>query len=503
MAGIIDHPAAATAYRAGMRPRVVIIGAGFGGLAAARALRQQGITDITVLERADTVGGVWRDNTYPGAACDVPSPLYSWSWAPHLDWSRRYGTQPEILDYIRETADAEGLSALVRTGTEVTAIDYDGAVGSWRVVTSTGTLSADLVVSAVGQLSHPVVPTIPGTFDGPVFHSAQWRHDVDLTGQRVAVVGTGASAIQFVPAVADRVRSMTVFQRSAPYVVPKPDQEYAERHHRLFRRFPRIQLAERRAWFRLTELLNAALEGTSPIERPLLAAIRGAWRLQMRLQVRDRSLRRRLVPVFPVGCKRLLFSNDWYRTLDRGHVDVVTESVTGIEPTGLRTADGRLHEADVLIWGTGFAGSHFLAGIEVHGVDGVALRDVWSDGASAHLGITVPGFPNLFCVYGPNTNLGGSSIVIMLEAQAGWIAQVARRIAGGDAHRVAVRRDVAEAYDREMQERLSTSAWAGCDSWYHDGTRITTNWPGQVVEYQQRTATVDWSELEEVAPTGG
>jgi cation diffusion facilitator CzcD-associated flavoprotein CzcO len=486
-----------------MGPRVVVVGAGFGGLAAARALREQGITDITVLERADTVGGVWRDNTYPGAACDVPSPLYSWSWAPHLDWSRRYGTQPEILDYIRETADTEGLSTYVRTGVEVTALEYDEPAGSWRVVTSTGTLTADLVVSAVGQLSNPAVPPIPGTFGGPVFHSAQWRHDVDLTGKRVAVVGTGASAIQFVPAIADRVASMTVFQRSAPYVVPKPDQAYAERHHRLFRRFPKIQLAERRAWFWLTEVFNGALEGTSPITRPLLAAIRGAWRLQLRAQVRDRSLRRRLVPDFPVGCKRLLFSNDWYRTLARDHVDVVGECITGVEPAGLRTADGRLHEADVLIWGTGFAATDFLAGIDVRGVDGVVLRDVWSDGARAHLGLTAPGFPNLFCVYGPNTNLGGSSIVIMLEAQAGWIAQVARRIADGDAHRVAVRREVADAYDDEMQGRLSTSVWAGCDSWYHDGTRITTNWPGRVTEYRQRTAAVDWSELEEIASSGG
>jgi cation diffusion facilitator CzcD-associated flavoprotein CzcO len=491
----MDHPGRPAAYGAGMGPRVVIVGAGLGGLGAARALRERGITDITVLERADEIGGVWRDNTYPGAACDVPSPLYSWSWAPHPVWNRRYGTQPEILDYIRETAATTGLRDLVRTGTDVTGLEYDGSAGTWRISTSAGTLTADLVVSAVGQLSRPVIPSVPGTFDGPAFHSAQWRHDVDLTGKRVAVVGTGASAVQFVPGIVDRVGAMTIFQRSAPYVVSKPDRAYTERHHRLFRRFPGIQRAERRAWFWLTERFNGTLEGTSPITRPLLGTLRAAWRLQVRLQVRDRSLRRTLVPDYPLGCKRLLFSNDWYPALDRDHVDVVAERVTALEPTGVRTADGRLHEADVLIWGTGFAATDFLAGIDVRGVDGVALHEVWADGARAHLGIVAPDFPNLFCVYGPNTNLGGSSIIAMMEAQAGWIAEVARRIADGGARQVVVRREVAEGYDREMQRRLSTSAWAGCDSWYRDGTRITTNWPGRVTEYRDRTATVDWSEL--------
>ena len=479
---------------------VVVIGAGFGGLGVAHALRRAGIMDVTILERADDIGGVWRDNTYPGAACDVPSPLYSWSWATNPDWGRRYSPQPEILDYIRRTAAADGLLDLVRTGVEVSAVEYDDATSTWQVTTSTGTLSADLVVSAVGQLSHPVVPAVPGasTFAGPAFHSAQWRHDVDLAGKRVAVVGTGASAIQFVPGIVDRVGAMTVFQRSAPYVVPKPDQAYRPRHHRLFHRLPAIPAGERRAVYWLTEQLNGALAGESPITRPLIAALRAAWRLQLRRQVHDPALRRKLLPDYPIGCKRILFSNDWYPALDRDHVDVVTERISGIEPAGVRTSDGALHEADALIWGTGFAATEFLAGIDVRGPGGVSLKEVWADGARAHLGLTVPGFPNLFCIYGPNTNLGGSSIIGMMEAQAGWIAQVARRIADGRAHRVAVRRDVWEAYDAEMQGRLGESVWAGCDSWYVDGSRITTNWPGLVTEYKQRTATVDWSELEEL-----
>ena len=479
-------------------PRVVVIGAGFGGLGAARALRQQGIDDITVLERASAVGGVWRDNTYPGAACDVPSPLYSWSWALNPTWSHRYSGQAEILAYLERAAADAGLLELVRTGQDVRAATYDDATATWRVETADGTAyDADIVVSAVGQLSEPVVPALPGldTFAGPAFHSAQWRHDVPLEGARVAVVGTGASAIQFVPAIVDRVGSLTVFQRSAPYVVPRPDTEYRPVHHRLFDRYPAVMRGERGATFHLTELLNRALEGESVMSRPLLGAMRAAWQLQLRTQVKDEALRRRLVPDYPIGCKRILFSTDWYPALGRDHVSLVTHAVAAVEPTGVRTTDGTLHEADVLVWGTGFAATDFLRSIRVTGRDGRDLHEVWQDGATAYLGIGVPGFPNLFCVYGPNTNLGGSSIIGMMEAQAGWIAQVARRIADTDHRAYEVRPEVFAAYDREMQARLRESVWAQCDNWYRDGARITTNWPGLVGEYRDRLAHVDWSAL--------
>ena len=485
-----------------MGPRVVIIGAGFGGLGVARELRRQGVADLTILERADEVGGVWRDNTYPGAACDVPSPLYSWSWAVNPAWSTRYSPGPEILRYLREAAEREGLLELVRTGQEVVSCELDEAVGAWRVTTADGTTyDADVVVPALGQLSDPVVPAIPGaeTFAGPAFHSARWRHDVPLAGKRVAVVGTGASAIQFVPGIVDEVGSMTVFQRSAPYVVPKPDQEYRPHHHRAFARWPSLLTAERRFVFWLTERMNGAITGEMRGSRAFMATLRAAWRLHLRRQVKDPALRRRLVPDYPMGCKRILFSNDWYPAIARDHVDLVTETITGIEPNGVRTADGRLHEADVLIWGTGFSATDFLGSMRVTGAGGADLGEHWSDGARAYHGITVPGFPNLFLVYGPNTNLGGSSIIGMMEAQAGWIAQVVRRIADGGARLVAARREAYEAFDREMQSRLRDSAWSGCSSWYVDGSRITTNWPGLVAEYQARLAEVDWSELEEYA----
>ena len=479
-------------------PRCLVIGAGFGGLGAARALRQQGIDDITILERADAVGGVWRDNTYPGAACDVPSPLYSWSWSLNPQWSHRYSGQAEILDYLERAAGDAGLLDLVRTGQQVSDATYDDRTASWRVRTTDGTAyDADVVVSAVGQLSDPVIPDLPGrdSFAGPAFHSAQWRHDVPLEGTRVAVVGTGASAIQFVPAIVDRVGALTVFQRSAPYVVPRPDTEYRPFHHRLFDRFPAVMRGERGATFHMTELLNRALGGDSVLSKALLATMRQAWRAHLRRQVKDPTLRGRLEPDYPIGCKRILFSNDWYPALDRRHVEVVTSRVASVEQTGVVTADGTRHEADVLIWGTGFSATDFLKTIRVTGRDGVELHDVWRDGATAYLGIGVPGFPNLFCVYGPNTNLGGSSIIGMMEAQAGWIAQVVRRLADTDHRTFEVRPDVAEAYDREMQSRLGDSVWAGCDNWYRDGGKITTNWPGLVGEYKDRLATVVWADL--------
>ena len=362
------------------------------------------------------------------------------------------GHQPRVgtplLDAARDprlhpaAAEAEGLLDLVRTGVEVTALEH--VDGRWRILTNTGVLEADVVIPATGQLSNPVVPRLPGVdaFAGPAFHSARWRHDVDLAGKRVAVVGTGASAIQLVPGIVDRVSSMTVFHRSAPYVVPKPDRTYTPRHHRLFERWPAVPRAERRLTYWLTERFNGALEGSSPVARPLMAAVRAAWRLQLRRQVPDPALRAALVPDHPLGCKRVLFSNGWYPALARHHVEVVTAPVVAVEPDGVRAGDGRLHEVDVLIWGTGFAATEFLGGIDVRGVGGATLKEVWADGARAHLGLTVRGFPNLFVVYGPNTNLGGSSIIGMLEAQAGWIAQVVRRIQEGAAHRVCVRREV-------------------------------------------------------------
>ncbi|MBM7520475.1 flavin-containing monooxygenase [Nocardioides nitrophenolicus] len=472
-----------------MPPSVIVIGAGFGGLAAAHHLRAAGVADVTVLERAADVGGVWRENTYPGAACDVPSVLYSWSFAPKHDWSHRYARQPEILDYIRQHARRSGLADLVRTGAEVTGATWSDADRRWTVRLAGGEeLHADVLVSAVGQLSRPSVPALPGleSFAGSAFHTATWDHDVDLTGRRVAVVGTGASAIQVVPAIVDRVAGLTVFQRSAPYVVPKPDGAYSPRQQRRFGRRPRLHRLTREGVFHLTEQLNRTLDS----DGRLAGVLHQAWRLHLRRQVRDPELRARLVPDYPLGCKRLLFSNDWYPALSRPHVDVVDERIEAVEAGGIRTADGVLHPADVLVFGTGFAATEFLAPMEIRGRAGRRLADAWQGGARAHLGITVPAFPGLFVLYGPNTNLGGSSIIGMLEAQARYVAEAVTSLGG--AGPIEVRADRAAAYDEEMQRRLGESVWSGCASWYRDPSgRITTNWPGTVREYQRRTEHVD------------
>lgn len=478
-----------------MQTSVIIIGAGFGGLATAHHLRESGVSDITVLEKADDVGGVWRDNTYPGAACDVPSSLYSWSFAPKHDWTHRYARQPEIHAYIREQAARDGLLDLVRTGAEVASAHWNDAARRWTVLLTNGEeLTADVLVSAVGQLSRPAVPAIPGLlgFEGPAFHSAAWDHDVSLAGKRVGVIGTGASAIQFVPAIAPEAGHVTVFQRSAPYVVPKPDRTYAAWEKRLFVRRPRLHDVARRGVFHLSEQLNKTLDS----DGRLADLLHKAWQLHLRHQIKDPALRAKLVPDYPLGCKRLLFSNDWYPTLARPDVDVVTHGVTAIEPTGVRTDDGALHELDVVIFGTGFAATEFLAPMDIRGTGGRALTDVWDGGARAHLGITVPGFPSFFILYGPNTNLGGSSILGMLEAQAGYIVAAVHEAERRGAA-LAVRADRAAAYDEEVQRRLGDSVWSSCSSWYREPSgRITTNWPGTVAEYQERTGRFDPSDFE-------
>jgi cation diffusion facilitator CzcD-associated flavoprotein CzcO len=479
-------------------PRIIIIGAGFGGIGTAIELTQHGFEDVLVLEKGATTGGVWRDNTYPNAACDVPSSLYSWSFAPNPDWPRRYSGQAEILEYIDNVVTQHGLRDRIRTGVEVTGATYDDINATWTVRTRTAegtdeTLAADFLVSAVGQLSRPVIPKIPGsdTFSGPAFHSAQWRHDVNLVGKRIAVLGTGASAIQFVPGIQPAAESVTVFQRSAPYVVPKMDRAYTKTHQRAFARFPRSQAFGRNLTWALSEQLNKSLTGTNPMKK-LLEAI---WRLNLRAQVRDPQLRAKLRPDYQIGCKRLLFSNAWYPALASSNVEVVTDDVVEVLPDGVRTADGAIHQADVIIYGTGFAATEFLAPMQITGRNGLDLNQAWAEGARAYYGICLPEFPNFGIVYGPNTNLGGSSIINMMESQSGFIRQLVQVAA--QTGTVTVRQRTEERFDTEIQKRLAASVWGGCTNWYRDEAgRVTTNWPGTVIEYKRRTALLDLDDFE-------
>lgn len=487
--------------RTAHRPRVLVIGAGFGGLAAAYELSKDGLAEVTVLEKADDVGGVWRENTYPGAACDVPSNLYSYSFARKTDWGRRYAEQPDILGYIRDTAERFGLRDLVRTGVEVTSAEYDDATATWRVATSSGEIfEADVLVPAVGQLSRPAFPSIAGldTFAGPSFHSAQWRHDVDLTGKRVAVLGTGASAIQFVPRIQETAGHVTVFQRSAPYVVPKLDRAYTDKHHGAFAKVPGFAAAMRGAIWETTELLGYALTKSPPLARVLQAlATRNLER-----HIKDPELRSKLTPDYQIGCKRVLFSSQWYAALACDNVSVETGAISEVTPAGVRTADGALHEVDVIIYGTGFKATEFLAPMTITGRGGRDLHAEWADGARAHLGMAVPGFPNMFLIYGPNTNLGSSSIILMMEQQARYIRQITEVLArAGGALAFEVRSDVEQAYDAGIQSRLDDGVWTSCNSWYRNASgRVTTNWPGLVHEYQRRTRTAFLGDYRQVLP---
>ncbi|MDX8142016.1 NAD(P)/FAD-dependent oxidoreductase [Lentzea sp. BCCO 10_0061] len=474
-------------------PEVVVIGAGFGGLGVALSLRRAGFDRFTVLERANEVGGVWRDNTYPGAACDVPSSLYSYSFAPSTSWPRRYAAQPDILRYLRDTASA--VRDRIRFGAEVVAATFDESRHRWSVALAAGdVVEADVLVCATGQLSRPSIPALPGLgrFAGEVFHSARWRHDVDLRGRRVAVVGTGASAAQFVPEIAPLAGHLTVFQRSAPHVLPKPDARLSGRSHPT-----RLRVARAGVWLGgelLTGLLNAGR-----LSRRAVAAVAATHR---RIQVRDPALRAALRPDTQPGCKRVLFSNDWYPALTRRNVGVVAEPITEVTEHGLRTADGREHPADVLIWGTGFAVSGFGTPARITGRNGRSLAEAWGGRPRAHLGLTVPGFPSLFLIYGPNTNLGGNSVITMIEAQCRYVVSAVRHLAETGAATLEVRRDVAAAFDEEMTARLTKSVWSTCSSWYRttDGT-ITTNWPGGTLEYLRRTARLRTSDHEPARTT--
>ena len=484
-------------------PSVAIIGAGFGGIGLAITLKKAGIESLTILEKAEGVGGVWRHNTYPGAACDVPSHLYSFSFEPNPDWSRRYSPQPEILDYLERCVEKYGLRQTLRLGTEVTRAEFDDDIGKWRIETDDGeTLEADVLVSACGQLSLPAMTRIEGAerFKGPIFHTARWNHGVGIEGKRVAVIGTGASTIQVVPAIAERVAQLDVYQRSAPYVIPKKDRPYMPWERRLFRWFPPVRWMARFTQWLTFEIFISAFN-----------QFRGMGRLGVRMfernlddQVSDPELKRALTPDHVLGCKRVLISPDYYSTLERPNVELVSQGVRELTKNAVVAEDGTERPADVIVLSTGFESTRFLAPMEIRGRDGRDLNEIWREGANAYLGMTVAGFPNLFVMYGPNTNLGSGSIIFQLESQMTYIADAVERIrrTGGQ---LSVRPEVQQSFDSEMQSRLSTSVWqTGCNNWYLDEHgRNTNNWPGFTLEYRRRTRHLDPGDYEDQLSTSG
>jgi cation diffusion facilitator CzcD-associated flavoprotein CzcO len=467
---------------------VAVVGGGFGGVGAAAMLRRAGHDDVTVFERGDRVGGVWHHNTYPGAACDIPSHLYEFSFAPNPRWSRRYAPQAEIQAYLEDVVRDHGLTDRVRTGTDVTHARWNEARRRWTLQTAAGEHEADVVIAACGQLTLPSIPPLPGLeeFDGPAFHTARWRHDVPLAGRRVAVVGTGCSAIQVVPAIQPVVDHLDVYQRSPGWTLPRLDFAYGQRALQAFERFPLLQRLDRAATFASYEVGTAALTS----QRWLRPALRAAARLQIKRAVRDPELRRKVTPTDEIGCKRIMITDDWYPTLTRPNVSLVTERIASVTADGVRTQDGVERPADVLVLATGFRTHEFVAPMEIAGPGGRTLAGEWADVPRAYLGVSVPGFPNLFLLYGPNTNGGSGSVVSVIEAAMGHVLAALDGLRAANARRIEVRREVAEAFDHDLRAALARTVWhSGCTNWYLDEHGNDPNqWPWLWTTYRRRTA---------------
>lgn len=477
--------------------RVLIIGAGFAGLGLAIRLKQAGIDDFLILEKADDVGGCWRENRYPGAACDVPSHLYSFSFEPKADWSRKFAPQAEILDYARHCADKYQLRERIRFGREVSDAVFDESAGQWRITCANGEQwRAQSLVCALGQLSRPAIPRLDGIerFRGKAFHSAQWDAGAPLDGQRVAVIGTGASAIQFVPQIAPKVAELLLFQRSAPYVIPKPDRPYADWERRLKARLPWLQRLDRG----LKYIQHEARALAFTVFPPLMKAMRLNFHLHMRRSIGDAQLRARLQPDYPMGCKRILISNDYYPALARSNVRLVDSGIREVTEDAIVTRDGQRHPVDTIIYGTGFAATEFLAPMSVRGLGGRELNQAWRDGAEAYKGISVSGFPNLFILYGPNTNLGHNSIIYMLESQFPYVLACLRLIHDEHLKYLDVKPQVQQRFNQRLQHDLSHTIWErGCDSWYKTAAgRNTNNWPGFTFRYRQQTRQPEFADYD-------
>jgi cation diffusion facilitator CzcD-associated flavoprotein CzcO len=471
-----------------------IIGSGFSGLGMAIRLEQEGIEDFTVLERGDDVGGTWHYNTYPGCACDVPSHLYSFSFAPNPGWSETYSRQPEIRDYLRRVADEHGVREKVRLNCTVEGIGWED--GGWTIATSHGPLRARVVVAGMGPLAEPKFPDVEGLddFEGEMFHSARWNHDADLTGKRVAAVGTGASAIQFVPEIQKQAARVHVIQRTAPWIMPHPNREIRSWEKRLYDRVPALQKLVRGGVYAGRELFVLGF-----VKQPrLMKVAERIARKHLEKQISDPGLREKVTPDYTIGCKRILPSNRWYPALAEPNVELLTGGVERITRSSIVTGDGEEREVDAIIFGTGFQVTDMPVGQMVRGPKGRTLDDAWQGSPKAHLGTAMPGFPNLFVLLGPNTGLGHSSMVYMIESQVNYVIDALRHMDAHGADSVEVRADVAERSNAEIDERMQGTVWnTGCASWYLDDTgRNATLWPDWTFAFRRRTARFDPREFE-------
>lgn len=477
--------------------QIAIVGAGFSGLGAAIKLKQNGFTDFVIVDRGSDFGGTWRDNTYPGAACDVPSHLYSYSFALNPTWSRSYSHQPEIHRYINGVADTYGVAEHTRFNTEVTRAAWDEESAQWVIDTeSNGTKSqirAAVMVGAVGPLCEPNLPDIKGfnDFDGKIVHSARWDNDYDYAGKRVAVIGTGASAIQVVPQLGKTVGHLDVYQRTAPWIVPRNERPYLKAENWAFKNIPGYQAAARGTIYTASEFVAFGMTYAPKALKP----VEGICRATIARAIKSPELREKVTPKFAVGCKRILKSNDWYPTLARDNVELVTDGIASIAPTGIVTADGTARDVDVIVVATGFHVTDSPVFERIVGADGRSLAGVWEEGGMrGYKGSFVHGFPNMMLMVGPSTGLGHTSMVYMIESQLNYLVDYLKTARSGSITRVDVKAEAQQAYTEGIQRKLRRSVWTngGCASWYKDAHgNITTLWPGFTFDFRRLTRTFD------------
>ncbi len=491
---------------------IAIVGSGFSGLAMAHRLKKAGRSDFAIFEKANDVGGTWRDNTYPGIACDVPSNLYSFSFALNPNWSKSYSPGREINDYIRATAKKFGLLQFVRFNTAVEHAEWDEASNLWRIDTSQGPVTADFVIGGMGPLSEPQIPDLPGIekFKGRTFHSQQWDHGYDLTGKRVAVVGTGASAIQFVPQIQKQVSELHLYQRTAPWVMPRSERKLTKFERRLYKYLPFTQRLVRGAVYSMLEL---RVVGFVKYQR-IMRMIQPIAKAQIHRQIKDPELRKKVTPDYTIGCKRVLMANNYYPALEKENVEVITEGVTEVRENSIVAADGSEREVDAISWGTGFYVTSNPGWDELIGRDGRSLTKTWeSTGMESLLGTLVPNFPNLFMIVGPNTGLGHSSMVYMIESNVDYIERALKFAERVNAGSIEVKREAVDEFERTVMKRMDGTVWmsGGCASWYLDERgRNTTLWPGFTFQFRKACRNFDPAQLNvrdrdgsELVPTVG
>jgi cation diffusion facilitator CzcD-associated flavoprotein CzcO len=480
------HPNPARSPRSDLR--FIIIGAGMSGILSAIKLKEAGLEDFTIYEKADRLGGTWRENTYPGIACDVPSHFYSYSFALNPEWSHRFSPGAEIQAYFEDVARRYEVDSRIQFGKEVTRCAFEN--GRWTIETADGATDVgDFVIAATGVLHHPATPDFEGldSFEGAVFHSARWDHDVALVGKRVGVVGTGSSAIQIVSALVDQVAELVLFQRTPQWIAPVENPAYGDEEKEEFRHHPEAMEAIR------AEVSRAFTEGFANVlvdaESPLLKVIHDTCVANLENSVRDPELREKLRPDYPAACKRLIMSEDFYEAIQRPNARLVTEGIERVEKSGVRTRDGRFHGLDVLVLATGFRVDRFVRPMVVTGRGGVALDDVWKDGPFAYMALSGPEFPNFFMLNGPNGPVGNFSLIEVAELQFAYILQLVEQVRSGACHEVCALQEAMERFDAERQEAAKKTIWAsGCKSWYLDDHGLPTAWPWTFDRFREEMA---------------